>query len=172
MTFDEAFDRLLGHEGEFQNDPNDRGNWTTGKIGQGQNKGTKYGISAMSYPGEDIVNLTIGRAKEIYRRDFWGPAGCDIVPEAVKFPLFDAAVHTSAPGRPTTAIRMLQRALGVKDDGIIGPVTMQAISNVHPYRLAMRFHGQRLDHLNNNPDQWARFGRGWAQRIAENLMEA
>jgi lysozyme family protein len=172
MNFDEAFERLIDHEKGFQDDPNDRGNWTSGKIGQGELKGTKYGVSAMSYPGEDIRNLTLTRSKQLYMRDFWGPAGCDLVPEQVKFPLFDAAVHTSAPGRPTTAIRMLQRALGVHDDGVIGPQTMQAISHAHPYRLAMRFHGQRLDHLNNNPEQWASYGRGWAQRIAENLMEA
>lgn len=172
MTYDEAYDRLIDHEKGFQNDPNDRGNWTSGKIGVGELKGTKYGISAMSYPGEDIENLTLERAKAIYKRDFWGPAGCDVVPDQLKFILFDAAVHTSAPGRPTTAIKMLQRALGVDDDGVIGPETMLAISNAHPYRLAMRFQGQRLDHLNNNPEQWARYGRGWAQRIAENLMEA
>lgn len=122
----------------------------------------------MSYPGEDIQNLTLERVKTLYRRDFWGPAGCDLVPEQVKFPLFDAAVHAGK----SAAIKMLQRALGVADDGIIGPITMQAISSAHPYRLAMRFHGHRLDHLNNNPEQWALFGRGWAQRIAENLMEA
>ena len=168
MNFDQAFERLIGHEGAFQNNPQDRGNWTTGKIGVGDLKGTKYGISAMSYPGEDIQNLTLERSRTIYRRDFWGPAGCDVVPEQVKFALFDAAVHAGK----SAAIKMLQRALGVADDGIIGPITMQAISSAHPYRLAMRFHGHRLDHLNNNPEQWALFGRGWAQRIAENLMEA
>ena len=57
LTFDKAFDRLIGHEGEFTNDPKDRGNWTTGVIGRGQLKGTKFGISAMTYPHLDIINL-------------------------------------------------------------------------------------------------------------------
>ena len=168
MTFDQAFERLIGHEGAYQADPNDTGNWTSGKIGAGELKGTKYGVSAASYPGEDIKNLSLDRVKTLYRRDFWGPAGCDLVPEQVKFPLFDAAVHAGK----SAAIKMLQRALGVADDGIIGPITMQAISTAHPYRLAMRFHGHRLDHLNNHQEKWARYGRGWSQRIAENLMEA
>ena len=45
LTFDEAFKRLIGHEGRFTNDRNDRGNWTTGIIGKGQLKVTKYGKS-------------------------------------------------------------------------------------------------------------------------------
>ena len=171
MNFDQAFERLIGHEGGFQNDPNDRANWTSGKIGQGELRGTKYGVSAMSYPGEDIRNLSLDRAKEIYRRDFWGPVGCDLVPEPVKFPLFTAAVHTSAPVRPITAIKMLQRALGVVDDGQIGPKTQMAIGSINGYQLASRMMGQYIDYTNNNREQYARFGAGWSQRAAEILME-
>ena len=50
---------LMVSEGGFTNDPNDRGNWTSGKIGVGELKGTKYGISAMAYPLEDIKNIGI-----------------------------------------------------------------------------------------------------------------
>lgn len=171
MTFDEAFRTVIGHEGGFQNDPADRGNWTGGAIGKGSLVGTKYGVSAASYPGEDIRGMTLERAKEIYLRDFWGPAGCDIVPHVVKSPLFSIAIHTSAPRRPITAIKMLQRAAGVDDDGDIGPVTVGAISSMEPNRLAARLQGHYLDYLNNNVDQWQRYGRGWAQRVAEYLME-
>lgn len=168
MNYDEAFERLIGHEGGLSMDPQDRGNWTTGRIGYGQLKGTKYGISAMAYPGEDIQNLTLERAKAIYLRDYWGPAGCDLVPEGIKFDLFDTAVNSGV----LRAKRMLQRAADVEDDGIIGPKTMMALRNMPPSRLIARFNGHRLDFLNDNPEQWARFGRGWAQRIAENLKAA
>jgi lysozyme family protein len=168
MNFDEAFKRVVNHEGGFQDDPNDRGNWTTGIIGQGQLKGTKYGISAMTYPGEDIRNLTHERAKELYKRDFWAAAGCDLVPDALKFDLFDTAVNSGV-GR---AKKFLQRALGVQDDGVIGKETIMALTHANADKLFARFNGHRLDFLNDNPDQWARYGRGWAQRIAENLKAA
>jgi lysozyme family protein len=168
MDFDTAFERLIGHEGGFQDDPEDRGNWTGGRKGVGQLKGTKYGISAMTYPGEDIRNLTLDRAKIIYRRDFWGSAGCDAVPAILKFDLFDTAVNSGQ----ERARKFLQRAAGVDDDGIIGPRTLQAINSMDPERLFARFNGYRLDFLNDNPDQWARYGRGWAQRIADNLKAA
>lgn len=170
MNFDQAFEKLIGHEGGFQRDPQDRANWTSGKIGVGTLRGTKYGISAMSYPGEDIQNLTLDRAKQLYQRDFWGPAGCDAVPEPVKFPLFTAAVHTSAPGRPITAVKMLQRAVGVKDDGVLGAKTLMAIQGFDAYRLAARFMGQYIDYTNNNREQYRLYGAGWSQRAAEILM--
>jgi lysozyme family protein len=96
VNFDQAFARLVDpqHEGGFQNAHDDRGNWTGGEVGKGRLLGTKYGISAMTYPGEDIENLTLERAKELYRRDFWGPAGCDAVPDALKFDVFDMAVNS------------------------------------------------------------------------------
>lgn len=167
MNYDRAFQRLIGHEGGFQADPNDRGNWTTGKIGQGELRGTKFGISAMSYPGEDIRNLTLDRAKAIYRRDFWGPAGCDAVPDAVKFDLFDMAVNSG----PVTAIKTLQRAAGVTPDGLLGPITLQALNSIPGPRLVARFNGQRLS-LMADLKTWPVFGRGWAKRVAANLMEA
>lgn len=172
MNFDEAFRQLIGHEGGFQKDPNDRANWTTGKIGHGQLVGTKFGVSAMSYPGLDIENLTLEEAKAIYLRDFWGPAGCDFVPPNMKSPLFSVAVHTSAPKKTILAIQLLQRAAGAVPDGIIGKETLLRVQSADPDRLFSRFMGHYLDYLNNNPEQWARFGRGWAQRVADYLVRA
>lgn len=171
MDFDKSFEKLIGHEGGFQKDPNDRANWTGGKIGFGILRGTKYGISAMSYAGEDIPNLTLDRAKFLYKRDFWGPAGCDAVPDPVKFLLFTAAVHTSAPKTPTTAIKMLQRAAGVADDGVFGPKTLLVLQSMPAYQLAARFMGQYIDYTNNNKEQYRLYGSGWSQRAAEMLME-
>lgn len=167
-AFDDAFERLIGHEGGFTRDPNDRGNWTGGRVGVGLLKGTKYGISAMTYPSLDIENLTLRQAQEIYYRDFWAAAGCELVHDVMKDDLFDTAVNSGQ----ATARKILQRALGVVDDGVIGPKTTLAISNANIYQLLARFHGWRLDYINDNPEQWARYGRGWSQRIAEYLKAA
>ena len=40
ITFDEAFRRLIGHEGGYSTDRRDPGNWTGGKVGVGILKGT------------------------------------------------------------------------------------------------------------------------------------
>jgi lysozyme family protein len=153
MGFDEAFEKLIGHEGGYTNDKRDPGGET------------KYGISKRSYPGEDIAGMTIERAREIYLRDYWGPAGCDAMPPAVKFDLFDMAVNAGV----RAAVRCLQRAAGEDADGVLGPRTLQAVQSVPAERLMARFNGARLEHLASLPT-WPAFGRGWARRIAANLQ--
>lgn len=165
MTFEEAFDRLLGHEGVLSLDKLDPGNWSGGKVGHGKLLGTKYGISAMSYPNEDIVGLTVERAREIIKADFWGPSGAEALPDEVRFDVLDTAVHMGV----RTAIRMLQRAVGETDDGVMGPLTLQAVSNMPPSVLRLRFNGSRLFFLASLP-AWTHFNRGWARRIASNLL--
>lgn len=155
MNFDQAFERLIGHEGGYVNDPRDPGGET------------KFGISKRSYPAEDIKALTLERAKAIYRRDFWGVAGCDAVPDAMKFDLFDMAVNSG----PVTAIKTLQRSAGVTPDGLLGPITLQALNSTPAPRLVARFNGHRLDFM-TDLKTWSVFGKGWAKRVASNLKEA
>lgn len=155
MTFDEAFPRLIQHEGGYVNDPRDPGGET------------RWGISKRSYPHLDITNLTLAQAAEIYRRDYWGPAGCEAVPAQIRFDLFDMAVNSGV----RQAVRALQRAVGEVEDGILGPRTLQAIGSLPPARLVARFNGARLAFMVALPT-WDAFGRGWARRIAANLMEA
>ena len=95
LTFDQAFDRLIGHEGGYVNDSADPGGET------------KFGISKRSYPNVDIKNLTREQAKTIYLRDFWQPLGEDAHP-AVKFQAFDFAVNSGI----QTAVRKLQAVVG------------------------------------------------------------
>lgn len=152
MNFDEAFEKLIGHEGGY-----------TAGVGDPGGE-TKYGISKRSYPGEDIKNLTLDRAKAIYRRDYWGPAGCDAVPDAVRFDLFDMAVNSGV----KTAVKTLQAVVGEIEDGIIGPRTLQAISSMPAMRLCARFNGHRLAFMADLAN-WPAHGRGWARRIATNL---
>jgi lysozyme family protein len=167
MTFDNAFEKLIGHEGGYQNDPNDRGNWTSGVIGVGELKGTKYGISAMSYPQLDIKNLTLEQAKEIYKRDFWGRFNALKLTDGMQFMLFDAAVNHG----PGNAVRMLQRAVDVIDDGHIGPVTMLAVSKITPRILLLKFAAERLMFI-TRLRSFDRYGRGWVSRVADDLRKS
>jgi lysozyme family protein len=165
MTFDEAFQLLIGNEGSLSLDPKDRGNWSGGKQGVGILKGSKYGISAMSYPVLDIANLSLEQAKAIYARDFWAQAGCDCAPDGIKFDLFDMAVNSG----PRPARMCLQAAAGVITDGILGEKSIAAINAMDPQRLAARFNGARLKAMTDMA-AWPDQGRGWARRIATNLL--
>ncbi|MEJ7932592.1 glycosyl hydrolase 108 family protein [Ramlibacter sp. AN1015] len=165
MDFDKAFARLIGHEGALSMDRKDPGNWTGGKVDRGVLKGTKYGISAASYPHLDIEGLTLEQAKEIYREDFWEVIGK--AHPAVKFQLFDAAVNHGK----GNAIRMLQRAVNVADDGVWGPISQRGLERMDHNDVLLRFVAYRLKF-------WAQlttfdiYGRGWTRRGAENLLLA
>jgi lysozyme family protein len=167
MNYDEAFARVIGHEGKFQDNYNDRGNWTSGQVGVGERKGTKYGISAMSYPNEDIKNLSLERAKEIYYEDFWKRVRGDLLPTAVAYQLFDAAINHGI----GNAIRMLQRALDVADDGQFGPLTRDATFSKPVDDILKLFLAERLIFF-TKLSTWDTFGRGWARRVAENMRYA
>lgn len=155
MNFDQAFERVLGHEGGFVHHPSDPGG------------ATKFGISQRAYPGEDIEGMTIERAKELYRRDYWGPSGCDALPPAIRLHVFDAAVNSG----PRAAARWLQRVVGETEDGIVGPRTIQAASSIPAGRLIARFTAIRLEMLTTLPT-WPAFGKGWVRRVAANLKDA
>lgn len=165
--FDKAFDRVIGHEGGFQDQPTDRGNWTSGVINKGELKGTKFGISAASYPTLDIKNLTVEQAKAIYKRDFWDKLGMERFNPAMQYQLFDAAINH---GWGNTS-KILQRAVGVKDDGIIGPATLAKVAAMELNDLLLNFVASRMDFFLAVPT-FTTYGRGWMARCATNLRYA
>ena len=167
LTFDQAFERLIGHEGKFTNDRQDRGNWTTGVIGKGELKGTKYGISAMTYPDLDIKNLTLVQAKQIYKRDWWDKINADQIDTALVFQVWDFAINAGM----GTAKRKLQLAVGVLDDGTIGNLTIQAINKADLNDILLKFNAERLKYY-TSLSTWPRYGKGWTLRVAGQLHYA
>ena len=159
MNFDKAFDRLLGHEGGFVDHPRDPGGATRWGI-------TQRVARAHGYQGE-MRELPVAEARRIARIAYWDAVRADEVPDAVRYDLFDAAYHSG----PEQATKWLQRAAGADDDGKLGPKTLLAARMADPHKLAARFNGHRLRFL-TDLKTWPDFGRGWARRIADNLMGA
>ncbi len=167
IDFETAFERVIGHEGGFQAKASDRGNWTSGVVGQGELKGTKFGISAMSYPLLDIKNLTLEQAKGIYYEDWWVKLGMDLFKPALSYQLFDAAINHGM----ANATKMLQRGIGVLDDGKFGPVSRASFDKLPLDDVLMLFLSERLNFM-TNISTWNDYGKGWAKRIALNLKLA
>lgn len=167
MTFDEAFDRLIGHEGGFSADPRDPGNWTGGRQGVGDLKGTKFGIAANTYPDIDIEHLTLAAAKKLYYRDWWLKIGADQLPPAVAFQMWQFAVNAGM----GSARRALQFAVGVAQDGKVGPLTLAAVARADENDIVLRFNAFALEHY-TSLSTWQTYGRGWARRVAGNLVYA
>lgn len=152
MIFATAFDLVIGHERGYANDPNDPGGET------------KWGISKRSYPSLDIKNLTRDDAYFIYLRDYWKVVGADDLPQWCRFDMFDAAVHSGT----AQSKRWMQFAVGVSQDGIIGPHSRAAIRRADPVTTLVRFNAARLMFMTKRKN-WKHHGRGWAVRMAKNL---
>lgn len=154
--FDRAITIVLDFEGgeKITDDPNDPGGLT------------KYGISQRAYPNENIRELTLERAEALYRRDYWNAAHCDKMQWPVNLIVFDSAVNQGV----GTAIRILQRALRLYEDGIVGPVTLAAARRATHRHCAVII-AQRLLHYQKS-SRFHLYGGGWYTRCTLLAMEA
>ena len=145
--FHRCIDIILAEEGGHANHRRDPGGLT------------KYGISQRSYPNLDIARLTEEQATQIYHRDYWERISGDEIPTGLDLLLLDTAVNMGA----VRAIMILQEALGVTLDGIIGDATRARIRQTMPGVIdefcALR--AWRYE-INRNEDV---FGKGWFRRL-------
>lgn len=156
MNFDRAFNKLLGNEGGYVNHPDDPGGETNWGI-------TKRVALENGYTGE-MIEMPLSVAKEIYKNNYWD-RNYNILPFSVAFNLFDAAVNHGQ----RTAVKLMQRALHLKVDGIMGTETTHAILYNDEYKVVCLFNAERLNYYTGLTRSWQTFGRGWANRVAENL---
>lgn len=159
LTFQQIFDRVIGHEGGYANDPRDTGGETNWGI-------TKRTARENGYLG-DMRQMKRVQAFEIYKQAFWQCYQCERFPSALAFQFFDACVNHGA----GNAARMLQRAVGVLDDGVIGKLTLQAVENQSLNDTLMRLVAERLKFY-TRLSNFNAFGKGWINRMAGNLVYA
>ena len=158
-NFNTFIDRVLSHEGGYVNHPKDPGGESNWGV-------TKRTAMANGYTGS-MRSMTRDQAIEIYRKAFWERYHADKMPAAVAFQFFDSCINHGY----GNAARMLQRAAGVADDGVIGPISLQAINALPENDLLLRFNAERL-HFYTKLSTFGTFGKGWARRVAENLLHA
>lgn len=154
MTFDVAIARVLINEGGY----------TPGLLGDPGGE-TNFGISKRSYPNVDIKNLTRDQAVAIYRTDFWNIVHADAMPAVLQFQALDFAVNSGI----GTAIRKLQDAAGVADDGHWGPVTQAKVQSIQPAVLTASFMALTLAYK-RRLSNWPQFHDAWVDRFVADLQ--
>lgn len=154
-----AFPFVIDTEKGFQKDPNDPGNWTGGDVGKGRLVGTKFGVSAASYPELDIENLTIETAQQIAKQDYWDLFQGDYLAFPLSLSMFDfgynAGIHE--------AIVVLQRCLALPENGQIDPLTIQALTTRDPRALAQQYYVERMGAYQQMKN-WVRYKNSWSDR--------
>lgn len=136
-TFDRALPVVLKAEGGYVNHPSDPGGATNKGITQ-----RSYDEWTESRGGgaRPVREITDAEVYAIYKTRYWDAARCDALPWPLSLCHFDAAVNHGV----QNAIKILQRALGVADDGVIGSATQAALAAAHPGTLFGRWFAARL----------------------------
>lgn len=118
---------------------------------------TKYGIDQRSHPEVNIKELTEAGAKAIYWHE-WTNENVGKFPEPLRQVYFNYCVNTGQ----SRAAKLIQQALGVVVDGIIGPKTMTAVQKADPMNLALATiaKGDAFYRALNRP----KFLQGWLNR--------
>ncbi len=120
---------------------------------------TKFGLSQRAYPQLDIAALTLNDAVALYQRDYWTPIRGNDLPDPIALLLFDSAVNQGI----VSAVRLLQKALKVPEDGVLGPMTLKAAQHAAP-ELLIDFCAERSLRYKFNAHEKT-FGRGWYRRL-------
>jgi lysozyme family protein len=168
MYFDEAIEHLMSQEGSFSNDPSDRGG------------ATNFGITIdvlRSYRGnyqltlQDVKNLSLNEAKQIYRALYWNPLKLDQCKHRfASIAIFDQCVNRGLHG----AVKDVQTACekGLLLDGVMGEKTMDAVNTTDESSFLINFAcASQISYariVTSSPDQ-LRFLRGWLKRTHQFL---
>lgn len=157
-NFTTSLASVLQSEGGYVNNPRDPGGAT--------NKGVTQSVydhwrMEQGLGGQSVKLLSLPETGAIYAKLYWAPCQCDELPSGVDYATFDFAVNSGV----NRACRFLQRAVGVTEDGDIGPATLAAINNTPPGNIVETLCNERLQFLQTLPT-WGEFGRGWAARVA------
>jgi lysozyme family protein len=161
MTDSEIIDAIIEREGGYVDDPADSGGPT--KFGITQATLTLW--KGHPVTAEDIRQLSVNEAREIYRQKYVVEPGFGAIQDdRLRSLLIDTGVNHS----PKRAIEMLQRALGLKDDGVLGPQTRGALKIESPGKLWVKLMGERIAAygrlITDKPSQ-AKFAAGWMARM-------
>jgi len=158
MNYDQAFDALIGNEGAYSFDPQDPGGETMWGCTARVARAHGYTDAMRDLPRDTV--------KGWYLTDYWRPARCDDLPDAMRFDMFDAAVNEGV----HEAVVMLQRAVGAKPDGAFGPATLASVLALPAGRERDFFNAGRLEFYTDLAG-WDHDGKGWTRRVAANLRK-
>ncbi len=131
---------------------------------------TNFGITIHDYrryvkagaTAADVRAMGLDEARAIYRSKYWDAMRCDDLPAGLDYAVFDYGVN-SGTGR---AIKVLQRLLGLADDGRMNEALLKAARNHDAAGLIGRLCDERLAFL-KRLKTWPVFGAGWGRRVAE-----
>jgi lysozyme family protein len=162
-NFDKCLEMLLHHEGGFVNHPDDPG----GMTNLGVTKAVYDDFIGRESTEDEMRALTPADVAPIYKKKYWDKVRGDDLPSGLDWAVFDWGVN-SGTGRSAKA---LQKIIGAKADGAIGPKTLAQLSEHDPEDVVREMYKVRQDFY-EGLRTFATFGRGWSRRNTETLAQS
>jgi len=147
--------QVLQYEGGYVDHPKDPGGPTNKGVTQAVYDSWRKTANQPTQSVRYITDLEVGA---IYKQQYWDRISGDNLPAGVDFAVFDYAVNSGV----SRAAKTLQSVVGVTQDGVIGPATIQATKTY----VAMTVTNKRLAFM-QSLSIWSTFGKGWAARIVD-----
>jgi lysozyme family protein len=156
---DMAIRKILEHEGGYVNHPDDPG----GATNKGITIATFRRYIKRNGTIADLKAMTAQQAVDVYKAQYWDAVRADDLPSGVDYTVADFAVNSG----PYRASEYLQMALGITQDGDIGPLTIAAAQASDPNALIKQINADRLAFMKRirSGKLWKTFGRGWQRRV-------
>jgi lysozyme family protein len=154
-NFDKSFKYILEDEGGFSADKKDPG----GVTNLGVTLRTWEDWQRRQVNVQEMRDLSADQVLPLYRARYWDAVKADMLPSGIDYLVFDCAVNCGV----SNAIKFIQRALGAKEDGVIGPVTLTSLRTVDVGDLIDKFTQIKTEHYESLPT-FAEFGEGWVNR--------
>ena len=155
-NFERCLALVLKSEGGYVNNPADPG----GMTNLGVTKNTYEAWVNRTVDETEMRSLTPDDVAPLYEHNYWNRVAGNELPVGVDYCVFDAAVNLG----PSQAIKLIQRALNVVDDGILGEKTLAASHQRDAAELIEQFSEEHLQ-LMQTKKTWATFAKGFQNRI-------
>lgn len=164
-TFEIAHKHVAGWEGWLSDDKDDRGGITMCGISLQFLRDENLDLNKDgTIDKDDVLSVTPEKAAQIFKKFFWDRSDLDSFPPALAIIFYCSSTNCGT--RQTN--KLLQRALDVNDDGIIGPITKKAIAECDVAATAERFSDERVKFYNSicvtRPTN-KKFLKGWLNRV-------
>ena len=155
-----CFNETESFEGGFVNNCHDPGGATLKGVTQGAYNAWRVG---KGQPVQAVRQATDIEIQTIYREQYWNPVRGDDLFVGLDLVMVDYGWGSG----PVTAIRHLQRVLGVASDGQFGLETlgaMRAFDGTRGAGLIARLCDDRMGFFQSLAT-WVYFGKGWTVRL-------
>lgn len=119
--YSEVLPIILKAEGGDVNDPDDPGRAT--RKGVTQEAYDAWRVS-VKLPKQSVFNMSDAECSDVYKTRYWDVIKGDLLPDQIALVLFDCAVNQGA----GYAAKLLQWAVKVPQDGVIGQGTLKAVA--------------------------------------------